>query len=48
MSVEELKFCTAGMEDVDDILRILAIRMKWLEQRGLKQWDGYFDCYPRR
>ena len=47
MSVEELKFCTAGMEDVDDILRILAIRMKWLEQRGLKQWDGYFDCYPR-
>lgn len=21
--------------------------MKWLEQRGLKQWDGYFDCYPR-
>lgn len=47
MSVEELKFCTAGMEDVDDILRILAIRMKWLEQRGLKQWDGYFDCYHR-
>ena len=35
MSVEELKFCTAGMEDVDDILRILAIRMKWLEQRGV-------------
>lgn len=28
MSVEELKFCAAGMEDVDDILRILAIQVE--------------------
>ncbi|MCI5842490.1 MAG: hypothetical protein MR004_02325 [Clostridiales bacterium] len=47
MNVEELEFCTAGAEDVDDILRILTVRMEWLAQRGLKQWNGYFDCYPR-
>ena len=42
MNVEELEFCTAGAEDVDDILRILTVRMEWLAQRGLKQWNGYF------
>ena len=39
----------ADIEDVDDIIHLIELRMQWMDQKGLEHWNkhNYLEIYPR-
>lgn len=45
----QYQFRKAQPEDVDDIIRIIAERIRWMDEKNLYQWNrtNYMQRYPR-
>lgn len=44
-----MTFRKARLQDVDDIMRLVQLRIDWMNDKGLHQWNetDYFGRYPR-
>ncbi len=47
LHAKELSFERACIDDLDNILRLYAERVKWFKEKQIKQWSKYLERHPK-
>ncbi|KEJ03973.1 GNAT family N-acetyltransferase [Clostridium botulinum] len=48
VDMEQYIFELAQYGDIKDILSLIKLRIKWMDEKGIEQWNktNYLNCYP--
>lgn len=48
VDMEQYIFELAQYGDIKDILSLIKLRIKWMDEKGIEQWNktDYLNCYP--